>query len=337
MRKLQRKVEAAIGGKLLKLVSEDQLKKSKLILKQVRLPKMGIVMHYYERESSTGGNVKTILFCHGLSDQAKNFSGFITSLNIPDDVRILAPDAIGHGNDLERAKKDPNSFEQPTSSSILESTIEFLTVLKVKKCNAFGYSMGGALAYFLRFKRPDIVQRTVLVSPSLESCVDKVFIEDFLKGRKRHWCFEERNDAKLLFRDLSVPHRKVHNPIPKFFLEAIVRDQQTSAPRGHYREMLELLLKHIGTDTEMSTPLDIDPYSPRLVIWPRHDFICNYDQGKKFFECSDGITTNFHTIEDCGHMFHSDGRFILDIAKDQISDYLLQFQETTTTTTIVSC
>ena len=326
MRRIQRKVEEAVGGRLIEMVSTRALKKSKLVPKSVDLPRMGLTMNYLERPSSIAQkNPPTILLCHGLSDQAKNLAAFITSLQVPKEVRILVPDAIGHGTDLVRAKQDGEQFEQPTSTSILESTSELLQVLNVEKCNAFGYSMGGALVYFLRYKYPHLVQKTVLVSPSLESCLDTQFIDDFVQGRKNHWCLESRDDAKRLFRDLSVPHRSKKDPIPKFLLEAIWRRFVALAPPGHYRAMLEGLLKELGDNSEFNTSRDLDPKSPRLVFWPEYDFICNHEKGKAFFEHS-GRETQFETLFNCGHMFHSNGTFILDTIHAQVSQYLLDFE-----------
>lgn len=326
MRVIQRKFEGALGNILFKLGEKQSMKKSKLISKTVYLPKTDMTMHYLERNANecndNGEENPTILFFHGLSDQAKNLCLFIASLEIPDNVRILVPDAIGHGKDLKRAKTDAN-YKQPTPMDILESMNEFLDMVNVSPpCNLFGYSMGGALAYFLKYKRSDIIQKTVLLSPALECTIHKSFIDDFQSGKKRHMCFESREDVKLLMRDLSTPNRKKKNPIPRFLLEPIFRDQKRNAPKGHYKEMLEILFENMGTSF-LGTNQDIDKDSPRLVIWPDNDFICSYEKGKDFFR--DSPFTTFETMNDCGHMFHSDGTFILDLVKPLVSQFLLEF------------
>lgn len=48
----------------------------------------------------------------------------------------------------------------------------------------------------------------------------------------------------------------------------------------------------------------------RLVIWPDQDALCNYEMGKAFF--ADSKTTEFVTVANCGHMFHSEEAMILD-------------------------
>jgi len=332
MRVIQRKIEASVGGMLFKTVKQQAMKKSKLLSKTVFLPQSKITMNYLERSSDeeceAGDENPTLLFCHGITDQAKNLCAFITSLDIPENVRILIPDAIGHGKDLERAKKDSINYQQPTSIDILNSTIEFLEVLGVKnsRCNVFGISMGGALAYFLRYKRPDLCQKAVLVSPALEYCIENDFIDDFQSGRKNHFCFESRQDVKILFRDLSSPNRQKQNPVPKFFLETIFRYQQKNAPPGHFRGMLETFLEQFGKSF-MSVDHDVDEDSPRLVIWPENDFICNHQKGKDFFRNSK--STTLETIQNCGHVFHSDGTLMYDVIKPLVSKYLLDFQDRT--------
>ena len=395
-KQIQRDIEASVGGRLLKMVDTIGMKKSKMIgPKKVFLPNLGIHMHYYEREavpmtktdkedsafvgtgSTTATNYKrdhqdqpTIIFCHGISETAKSSNFLISALDIPPHVRILSPDQIGHGEDLKRAISDPQSFQQPTAESMLESTSEFLDVVKAgNNCNAFGISMGGALVYYLRFKRPDIIQRTVLVSPAIQYCLDDAFIDGLLKGKNNFIDFQSREDVKLLFRNVltagpydedennnkdkdsnnsnsnsSQPRRK-KDPVPKFILESIYRAQKVNAPDGHHRKMMHSLLKSAGitpTDDDsnddndndksiFTTEIDLDQDSPRLVIWPEQDQICNYEKAKRFFKNSTETNykgkrrTEFESIPHCGHVFHADGRTILDLIVPKTKQFLLDF------------
>jgi hypothetical protein len=118
---------------------------------------------------------------------------------------------------------------------------------------------------------------------------------------------------------MSVPHRKKQNPIPKFFLEGIVRERQKQAPPDHFTEMFHALIKEKGNDETMSCTVDVDPAAERLVMWPEHDSICNHEKGKAFFAESE--KTIFHSIPDCGHMFFSDGTHIYQYVAPLISNY----------------
>jgi len=341
---IQRNIEASAGKILLKLYGNYTLRKSKLCSKTVFLPKARITMHYLEGNNDYGEETEldrpTLLFCHGITDRAKNLSSFISSLNIPSNVRILIPDAMGHGKDLKRfilkggsssnKKKLIPSPNTPTSMDVLNSTIELLEVLKVKRCNVFGISMGGALAYYLRYKRPDLIYKTVLVSPAINHCLGKEFVEEFQSGQKNHFCFESRQDVKVLMRDLApYPPTSKKNPIPKFILQAIFHLKYE--PKGHYRKMLESFLEDHNNDNEdflfMRSNNDIDKNSPRLVLWPEDDYICNHKKGEDFFENSS--LTTFQSILNCGHVFHDDKSRIYNVILPFLlaTEYLLDFEQ----------
>lgn len=200
---------------------------------------------------------------------------------------------------------------------------DFLLAVNVQECHAFGYSLGGAVVYSLKQQAPNFgvkIRRTVLLTPSLRTCIDKQFIDDFMNGRKNHFCFESRDDVKYLFRDLTAPNSKRKNPIPKFFLEAIFREQKETTPNNHFRSMFQMLLE--DNDPAFAFEADVDPQAERLVIWPEHDFICSFERGRNFFRDSPPETTVFHSLPNCGHMFLAEGAFILDHIAPMVSDYL---------------
>ena len=183
-------------------------------------------------------------------------------------------------------KDEGEVLQLPTPNLILQVTIEFLelvlsssssssassTTTTTRRCHGFGYSIGGALLYYIKYKRPDLIDRTCLIAPSLQYVINDAFVNDFVTNRKNHFCFESRHDAKVLFRDLSIPdddddddnnnnddgskgqsrrndrsrrrrRRKKDNPIPKFFLQSIYKLQVQSTPPNHFRNILSVLLE----------------------------------------------------------------------------------------------
>ena len=101
---------------------EIALKRSKLILKKVYLPQSGITMHYREQEvlpHTSGGNNTTneknnntrILFFHGILDRFEDFTKVLVDMQIPTNIRILVPEQIGHGHDIEQDRSDPDNFK----------------------------------------------------------------------------------------------------------------------------------------------------------------------------------------------------------------------------------
>ena len=346
----QREVEALIGGVVLNTIGKAAhnlvLNKSGLVAKEVYLPQCGYTMYYHEREAVFDRTDKvdrdkvdhpTILFFHGITQRSEDFAGFVASLDIPPHVRILCPEQMGHGRDIaNRLRTDPDNYSLPTHNRMLETTSEFLDVVKCSSnTHAFGISLGGAACYYVQHHRPDIIKRAVLVSPAILSCVDKGLVNGLREGTNNFCCFESRDDVKLLMRDLSTGrddyNRKKWDPVPQFFLESVYRMSKKGAPAGHFRALLLNLLAN--TDSPFSSVKDVDEDSHRLVIWPEKDRIINYEEGKRFFEVSSSgndfvsksPNTEFESVLDCGHVFHSDGRSILDIIKPRVRDYLLDF------------
>ena len=321
VRVLPRRVEATVGRRLLRLGSRILVKKAGLVHRTCVL-RTGIPVSYYEREGhEQSGRRTTILICHGMADEAKSLAGFISSLNLGDSYRILVPDLPGHGGDKGRAFTD--TYVHLSQSEFLNFMIEFLLAVEVKECHAFGYSMGGAVVYFLKQEAPKFgiaVHRTVLLSPAIRTCVDPAFIDDFISRRKNHFCFESRDDVKQFFRNLSPPNRKKKDPIPKFLLEGLYRDQAETSPPNHFRSMLNVFLD--DNDTRFACDKDVNPHAERLVIWPKNDYICSYERGQNFFRESSLETTVFHSIPDCGHISLADGSFVLDHVASMVSEYL---------------
>jgi len=342
MRSLQRKVEAVIGGKVFKWGSKILVEEANLVQKEIEVGTKGLTVNYYERNlqelygnaSHSSSNASappqpTLLLCHGMTDESLSMAPMLLKVKkqIDPNWRVIIPDLIGHGKDLERANKvGVKNFDYPTPSDLVQSMDDFLTALKIKECYAFGISLGGALVYYLQQKRPDVIKKSVLVSPAVEAVVDEMFINDFVQGRKNHFCFESRHDVKILMRDLSCPQRKHNNPVPKFFLEAVWQDRLSREPTGHFRTYFLNLLNHRGKDPEYwGSPLDLAPELPRLVIWPQEDYIANHDKGKTFF--SQSSNTVFHSLPDSGHLFLADRRTVLEYAAPMMMDYFKEDDE----------
>ena len=90
----------------------------------------------------------------------------------------LVPEQSG-GKDIERARLEGPAYVQPTQESMLATTSEFLDQVHASNnCNVFGISLGGAVAYYLHNKRPDKIQRAMLVCPAIPACVDKDLAKD---------------------------------------------------------------------------------------------------------------------------------------------------------------
>jgi pimeloyl-ACP methyl ester carboxylesterase len=233
---------------------------------------------------------------------------------------------------------------------MLETTCEFLDVVECgSNTSGFGISLGGGVLYYTAHARPDVIKKSVLVSPAIASCIDQNLLRGILDGTNNFFCFESRHDVKLLFRDLTTGNgdtsRKKKDPIPKFFYEPLYRRSQRNAPKGHYKALLLSLINSVGLDRgnalsdarendvdPFAATVDIDTSAHRLVIWPEKDRIINFEQGMEFFQVmsnSDGKLTSkssdtiFESIPECGHLFHENGKILTDIICGQVREYLL--------------
>jgi len=350
---IRRKSITMIGLPLADKLGKIEFKKSNLEgPKQIILPKSGIHMSYYERRAVPENGRKaidptkqpTLIFFHGFSSSAREFFPFLPLLDVPDNVRILIPEQLGHGEDLKRSFKEGEAYQQPNADIMVDSTSEFLDVMEAgNNCNALGTSFGGVLLYYLRMKRPDVIQKTVLVSPALAKCLADPFLDGLVDGSENFVDFQSRDDVVHLFRDLlwTDPKRRStksdakKDPIPKFVYDFMYELNIRDVPRGHNKGLQDSLIKAVtqkkGVDDDGNEDIylataDIDKGSLRLVVWPEEDQICNHNKGRRFFESSiSSGGTVFESIPDCGHVFDGNGKGIYELLAPKVQDFLLDF------------
>ena len=388
-------------------------------------------MHYYERTPpvpSTPALVDdpvspTILLLHGFSSSAQEFFGVVRQF--PPHVRILIPEQLGHGEDCKRAIRHGRSDPPPTARQMLEATCEWLDLMLQREdhrgtrvvVNALGTSFGGVLLYYLKWKRPESIHKTVLVSPAIVACLADRFLTGLIAEQHRFVDFQTRKDVVQLFRNFlwtdshkrrmliddndggsgvdgdggdvddganntstnstkkkkkkRILRKMKKDPIPKFMYDILFELDQRNVPRGHNKGLQDNLIRttgirmmtkqrcedseqdhDTGTESAIDTKkednddiflvtTDLDSTSPRLVVWPEEDQICNYTKGMQFFQSSvETGNTRFVTIPNCGHVFNNKGKTIYDLILPTVRPFLLDFTApppppppTTTTTT----
>ena len=347
-RPILRKVEARVGVPLADLLGKMELKTSKLVgPKTVHLPKSGIDMHYYEREAKIPNphgfwdcyDIPTLIFFHGIGSHGREFCSFLSKIKIPPTVRILVPEMIGHGEDLKRVQyMGLEFFQQPDGVTLLNAASEFLDVLEVdSNCNALGTSLGGALLYFLKKKRPDKIQKTVLVAPALPHFLEQSFLDGLINGKHRFLDFQSREDVKRLFRDIlwTNPERRrkngwklgtKKNPFPPCAYEVIYRLALRDVPEGHFRALQDKLIaqhgRHMMDHSESATDDETDDETET------HKSVMNsngalrsilrtakHDESAKHFENSNEETRLFQTTTDVDR---KSPRLVLWPEEDQI-------------------
>jgi pimeloyl-ACP methyl ester carboxylesterase len=300
LRKFQRSFEGSIGALLIRKVEEAELRKSGLKHKTVSVK--GRDQHYLE---SNPDGEKTFIIFYGMTQRMEQMAAFVNGLKLPSTYRILIPEAVGHGRDIPRVLEQQ---QFPSRIDLLDGLDDWMNHLQIEHAVAFGPSMGGAAAYHLSVRNPNRFDQMILISPAIESVVDPIFIREFENGTKAHLAFETRESLKVFFRDMAPPNRTKRDPVPKFFLQGIIKlrnNHLKSHNTDYYGKLLKQLNTDIGMVEELSASKDELPdHVQRLIIWPVDDACCNYTKGKEFFADS---KCKFVPISNAGHIFRGDG------------------------------
>jgi 2-hydroxymuconate-semialdehyde hydrolase len=116
----------------------------------------GYRTHYHE-----AGSGETLLFVHGSGPGVTAWANWRLALPVfAEHYHVLAPDVLGFGY----SERPPGiTYGKDVWVAHL---IAFLAAKNVKKCHIVGNSMGGGLAIALAVKRPDLVDRMVLMGSS---------------------------------------------------------------------------------------------------------------------------------------------------------------------------
>jgi 4,5:9,10-diseco-3-hydroxy-5,9,17-trioxoandrosta-1(10),2-diene-4-oate hydrolase len=116
----------------------------------------GLRVHYHEQ-----GEGPAVVFLHGSGPGASGWSNF--RHNYPhfarSGFRVLLPDTLGYGYS---SKPDGVDY----GLDFLVGAVErFLAAVGVERCAVVGNSHGGAMAIRLALRRPELVERLVLMAP----------------------------------------------------------------------------------------------------------------------------------------------------------------------------
>jgi 4,5:9,10-diseco-3-hydroxy-5,9,17-trioxoandrosta-1(10),2-diene-4-oate hydrolase len=116
----------------------------------------GLRVHYHE-----AGEGPVVLFLHGSGPGASGWSNFRHNYPVLASAgyRILVPDTLGYGYSSK-----PDNVDY--ALDFLVGAVErFLAAVGVDRCAVVGNSHGGAMSIRLALRRPDLVERLVLMAP----------------------------------------------------------------------------------------------------------------------------------------------------------------------------
>ena len=145
-----------------------------------QLTMAGEQLAYLERPGS--GESGTLVCLHGMTQDRLKCAAFVAALNLPDGVRVLVPDALGHGSRQQLAMAEGDQFCGWDYATRAADVVSFLSAAGVQgPVDLFGYSMGGATALQIAADSPAAVRRICLVAPGL--AVTETGFADTLAGK----------------------------------------------------------------------------------------------------------------------------------------------------------
>jgi pimeloyl-ACP methyl ester carboxylesterase len=204
----------------------------------------GVAMHYY----CAGRRGTPVVLIHGLGSCAETWAALIPMLS--KEFLVYAPDLPGFG----RTPLAPEGTNIRTHVLYLE---RFLDALGYPRVTLVGNSLGGWIATRFAVEHPERVDRLYLLNSA---------------GLRRENSHSPYAEDRIAARH-SLEHMMGFSlPVPKFVLDAMVRNSQTPAYAGFIR----------GYDPreELDSVL-ADVHVPTTIIWGEQDnllpLICAYD------------------------------------------------------------
>ncbi|MUP44574.1 alpha/beta hydrolase [Gramella sp. BOM4] len=103
------------------------------------------------------GEGEVVLLLHGLGSTKADWD--FQKDELSKHFRIIAPDMRGHGNSSIPENEEDYGVEQTAYDMKL-----LMDELQIEKCHVVGFSMGGALAFELAVKYPNLIDKLIIVN-----------------------------------------------------------------------------------------------------------------------------------------------------------------------------
>lgn len=121
------------------------------MIRKIKL-RNGIEVEYLDK-----GEGEVILLLHGLGSTKADWDLQIDAFS--ENYRVIAPDLRGHGNSSK-----PELDKEYGIELCAEDNVLLLQELGISRCAIVGFSMGGAVAFEMVVKNPDLVSKLIIVN-----------------------------------------------------------------------------------------------------------------------------------------------------------------------------
>jgi len=239
-----------------------------------------------------GDSGSPVVFCHGLFGQGKNWTAIGKAL--ADDHRVLLLDLPDHGRSPRSERFDYVEYADQVAARLTADLGADDPVALV------GHSMGGKVAMLLALRRPELVERLVVVDVAPVAYDHADEFDGYIAAMKAVDldALERRDDADAALRD-AVPDPMVRG----FLLQSLRREG------GGWRWLLNLDL--LGRDLDLITGWPADRLAGAaayegLVLWVggqssryvEHEYVEAMD---RWFPRNRRVT-----VKGAGHWVHSE-------------------------------
>jgi lipase len=152
---------------------------------------------------------------HGVTSHGRHFARFGERLT--DRFHVLAPDLLGHGD---------SPYEPPWSIEAQANAV--LAAVGATPGAWLGHSFGGRLAFELAARKPELVERLVLLDPAiLLDPAAALFAAENARRERAYASFEEAIERRY-------EESQLHGA-PRWLLEAELRDHLVPSKDGRWR------------------------------------------------------------------------------------------------------
>lgn len=252
----------------------------------------GVKLHLYD--SGLSASPTTFVLLHGLGDEADSWRKVLPLLS--GHGRVLAPDLPGFGRSDHPRRAYTLNFYADTIIGLLEA-------LKVTQAVLVGSSMGAALALRIATRRPDLIERLVLVDgPPIRARINQAQLMFLIPGQGERIYNGLRASQDAAYATLQPYYANLGAlpPEDQAFLRERVwarvwSDDQRRAFFSTFRWLaLEGLLGN-------PSPAKLRSLSvPTTIVWGDKDRIVPLESGRTLAEWIPGA--KLQVIPDCGHL-----------------------------------
>lgn len=242
---------------------------------------------YYELAGNKDGAV--IVLVHGFSVPSFIYDTTFEFL-VKSGFRVLRYDLFGRGwSDRPQLQYNIHLF--------VKQLKDLLEALDLKQINLVGLSMGGPITASFISEYPELVRKYVLINPIGAKRVSLSRLLELTKmpilGELAIGLFGSGNMVKNIASDLFDP-----NLVEYFQAQLIIQMQYKGFKRAILSTMRNNMLESFYGTYEQVGRMQ----KPTLLFWGKNDTTAQFEDSKIIMRAMPH--TEFHTIENCGHIPH---------------------------------